>query len=68
MFKFADDAKIVGRVESKEGIDMLREELVTLFKWSENWLMMFNVSKCSVVGMGFNNNRENYDLVGNVLD
>jgi len=30
--------------------------------------MMFNVSKCSVVGMGFNNNRENYYLVGNVLE
>jgi len=54
IFKFADDAKIVGRVGSKEGIYMLREDMVTLFKWSENWQMMFNVSMCSVVGMGFN--------------
>jgi len=51
MFKFAHDAKIVGRVGSKEGIDKLKEDLVTLFEWSENWQMMFNVSKCSGVGL-----------------
>jgi len=42
MFKSADDAKIMGSVGSKEGFDMLREDLVTLFKWSENWQRMFN--------------------------
>jgi len=33
-----------------------------MFEWSENWQMQFNVSKCIVVGMGFSNNREIYDL------
>jgi len=28
---------IVGKVGSKEGIDTLKEDLVTLFKWFENW-------------------------------
>jgi len=68
MFKFADDAKSVGRVGSKEGIDRLKEDLVTLFKWSEYWKMKFNVGKCSMVGIGFNNNRDIYDLGGNVLE
>jgi len=44
MFKFADDAKMVGRVGSKEGIDTLKEDLVSLFEWSENWQIKFNVS------------------------
>jgi len=68
MFKFADDAKILGRVGSKKAIAMLREDLVTLFEWYENWQMKFNVSRCSVVGMGFNKNKKNYHLGGNVLE
>jgi len=62
MFKFADDAKIMGRVGSKEGIYIVIKDLVTFLEWSENCQMKFIVSKCSVVGMGFNNNREIDDV------
>jgi len=43
------------RVGSKEGVDTLKEDLLTLFEWADNWQMKFNVGMCSVVGMGFNN-------------
>ena len=42
VLKFADDTKSVGVVSSPEGVKQLRQELVDLYRWSNNWLMLFN--------------------------
>ena len=55
VLKFADDTKLVARVGSEEDRERLRQDLVELYKWSEDWQMLFNLDKCSVMHFGFAN-------------
>ena len=48
---FADDTKLV----AEEDRERLRQDLVKLYKWSEDWQMLFNLDKCSVMHFGFGN-------------
>ena len=47
VLKFADDTKLVARVGSEEDRERLRQDLIELFKWSEDWQMLFNLDKCA---------------------
>ena len=40
ILKFADDTKIVGVISSPEGVKQLRQDLVNLYRWSNDWLML----------------------------
>jgi ribonuclease P/MRP protein subunit RPP40 len=55
VLKFADDTKLLARVGSEEDRDRLRQDLIELFKWSEDWQMLFNLDKCTVMHLGFAN-------------
>ena len=55
VLKFVDDTKLVARVGSEEDRERLRQDLVELYKWSEDWQMLFNLDKCSVMHFGFAN-------------
>ena len=55
VLKFADDTKLVARVGSEEDRERLRQDLVELYKWSEDWQMLFNLDKCAVMHSGFAN-------------
>ena len=50
--KFADDAKLMGRVKSTEEVNSIKEDLAKLDKWSDLWQMKFNVDKCKVMHLG----------------
>ena len=52
ILKFADDTKIFNRVSGKADVDKLQEDLHRLVRWSEEWQMLFNVSKCKVMHVG----------------
>ena len=65
--KFADDTKLFGEASSAEQVLLLQQDLDNLFKWSEDWLMMFNISKCKVMHFGKNNMHANYVLGGETL-
>ena len=67
IWKFADDTKLMGRVDSEESVRLLQEDLNELFRWSEEWLMQFNIEKCNVMHMGFNNKRSEVNLGVKVL-
>ena len=43
---FADDALIFRQIASNEDIHVLQQDLDVLEKWSTDWLLAFNVSKC----------------------
>ena len=43
-------------------MEILRNDLKQLYKWSEDWQMLFNLDKCVVVHMG--NKRCLYELGG----
>ena len=43
MLRFADDTKVVARVGTEEDREGLRGDLVSLFRWSQDWQMLFNL-------------------------
>ena len=67
MLKFADDTKLVAKVGTEEDREVLRRDLVSLFGWSQDWQMLFNLDKCAVMHFGFNNMGESKELGGKVL-
>ena len=66
--KFADDTKVFSVVQTQNDIDKLQRDLLNLGKWSQDWLMLFNVDKCKVMHLGINNTKVNYELNGITLE
>ena len=62
--KFADDTKLYGVVSSQVQVDQLRLDLSGLLKWSRDWQMLFNLTKCKVMHFGSNNVRVGYAMDG----
>jgi len=66
ILKFADDTKIFSQIRDDKDGERLQEDLQKLCQWSEEWKMLFNVSKCKVMHIGrpleqnsyFMNNRQ----------
>ena len=68
LLKFADDAKLMGKVSNVQMIQSMRNDLDLLFDWSNKWGMEFNVKKCKVMHIGNNNPNVVYEINGNSLD
>jgi hypothetical protein len=60
MKKFADDTKLGHSVCSEAERGELQGALDNLCKWAELWGTEFNVKKCKVMHVGFNNQRYKY--------
>ncbi len=54
---FADDAKIMRRIETEDDSRRLQDDLDRLSEWSNKWLLKFNPSKCKVMKLGSGNRR-----------
>ena len=67
ILKLADDTKLIARVGTVQEVERLRDDLRKLFQWAEDWQMMFNVDKCSVLHFGYNNGRVDLELGGKPL-
>src|SRR6218665_515014 len=65
--KFADDTKLCRAVGDDQEADILREDLRRMFIWSQDWQMLFNLEKCSVMHMGKGNKELSYVMGGKVL-
>ena len=59
-----DDTKVFGVVASQEDNQKLQDDLKNLFRWSKDWLMLFNVDKCKVMHIDYKNNKEKYEMEG----
>ena len=61
ILKSADDTKIYNKVDSVEGIiyERMRADLRNLVVWSKKW-QTFDVEKCKVMHLGYNNSKVNY--------
>ena len=55
-------------VREMEGVNRLRSDLANLYKWSQDWLMLFNIDKCKVMHLGHTNLNAEYSLGGKVLE
>ena len=62
LLKFADDTKVFRSVSCQQDVDSLRADLLCLFKWSEEWLMLFDIDKCKVMHFGHKNLKASYSL------
>jgi ribonuclease P/MRP protein subunit RPP40 len=67
ILKFADVTKLYRRITSEEDVTKLQEDLATLFRWSTEWLMLFNVDKCKILHLGHGNKRVPYTMNGEGL-
>ena len=52
VLKFADDVKVLRTVESGQDQDAFQLDLEKMFKWSEDWQMKFNLTKCKIMHTG----------------
>ena len=68
ILKFADDTKNFREIKSPQDIAQLQEDLVNLAAWSTDWQMLFNVDKCKVMQMGYNNTCPEYFLNGTKME
>ena len=53
--KFADDTKVYREVCSELDAISFQSELDSIFDWSRDWGMFFNVDKCKVMHVGSRN-------------
>ena len=49
-------------LNNEEEAKVLREDLERLYKWSEDWNMLFNVDKCVVMHVGGKNSKFEYEM------
>jgi len=65
---FADDAKLLGIVQSDLDKSSLQEDLHRLFDWAKEWQMEFNIGKCKVMHIGNSNHNFKYYMDNNELE
>jgi len=65
--KFADDTKLCRGISNSNDADILRSDLNQIYQWSLDWQMLFNVDKCTVLHMGYNNKEYDYKLGCNTI-
>src|SRR6218665_1104346 len=59
--KFADDTKLCRAVDDEEKANVLQEDLRRMFRYSQDWEMLFNLEKCSVMHLGKRNGRQSIE-------
>jgi hypothetical protein len=66
--KFADDTKLGQTVTTLEERELLQQALDSLCRWAEEWGMEFNIKKCKVMHVGFNNPGHTYTMNNQQLE
>ena len=59
LLKFADDTKTLRQFPEVEYAFNLQEDLHSMYKWNQDWQLLFNFTKCKCLHIGYNN--PNYD-------
>lgn len=47
--KFANDRKLCGKNGGETDTKILQDDFERLSQWSENWQLLFNIDRCSVM-------------------
>jgi len=64
---FADNAKFYHSIQSDSDYLQLQQDLDNLFKWSQDWQLCFNVTKCKVLHIGSNQHYREYRLGRDII-
>ena len=67
IYLFADDAKLYRNIASDDDPLALQHDLQQLNKWSEEWQLHFNSSKCKVMHLGRQNPNRDYTMGSTTL-
>jgi len=54
---YADDTKILSVINSENCRGRIQDDLDNAYKWTQEWLLKFNIDKCLVMNYGFNNKK-----------
>ena len=71
IYLFADDAKLFKHILSDSDQEMLQKGVDELYKWTIEWLLNLNISKCKVISFGRNadkTHRPMYKISNNDTD
>ena len=49
-------------------ISKVKEDLDRLINWADKWQMMFNVDKCKIMHLGYNNPKVEYFMKDKIVD
>ena len=59
---FADDTKMFNSILNDNDVANFQDDIFNLCSWSKKWQLQFNTSKCKVMHLGSNNNKNNYQM------
>ena len=59
---FADDTKIWNTIKTQSDSQSLQSDLDLLSKWSDEWLLRFNIDKCHVIHILIKKSKAKYYL------
>ncbi|XP_065658559.1 uncharacterized protein LOC136083080 [Hydra vulgaris] len=59
---YADETKVLSQLSSEQCATNLQNDLDIVYKWSQTWLLLFNIPKCVVMHYGYNNKKYLYNL------
>ena len=65
---YADDTKILSKMVFDEYATKLQLDLDNAFKWTQDWLLLFNTSKYVVMHYGHSNKKFPYFIDGKQLE
>ena len=64
---FADDTKLAGCANNVEQADCIQEDLNSIHKWCQEWLLSFNKKKCHLLHFGKKDLQLMYHLNGELI-
>jgi len=64
VFEFADDSKLLAKVNDRKDRDLLQHDLEQPKQWSDTWQILINTSKCKVMHIGRTNQKFQYSIHG----
>jgi hypothetical protein len=67
ILKFADDSKMLAKVECDADATAVQNDLEKLYEWSQDWQMEFNAEKCKCLHIGAKNSSHEYSIGGNMV-
>jgi len=65
---FADDTKLFRAIRTHEDHEIIQQDLDNLVKWSRDWQLGFNESKCKILHLGSSNPGMEYSMNAVTLD
>ena len=63
----ADDTKVLRKVKTPADARGLQDDLDRLYRWSDDWQMLFNIDKCKCLHFGHRNIKHNYSIGDSII-